>query len=41
MKVQTLQLRNFKRFASLPLDFRDPETGLAEDLIVLKLRCSD
>lgn len=35
MKIQTLQLRNFKRFASFPLDFRDPETGLAEDLIVL------
>jgi predicted ATP-dependent endonuclease of OLD family len=35
MRVQTLQLKNFKRFASFSLDFRDPETGLAEDLIVL------
>lgn len=35
MKVQQLFLRNFKRFHKLELDFRDPETGLAEDLIVL------
>jgi len=35
MKVQRLRLRNFKRFHRLALDFRDPETGLAEDLIVL------
>lgn len=35
MKVQALHLRNFKRFDSFYLDFRDPETGLAEDLIVL------
>ena len=35
MKVQQLLLRNFKRFDKLELDFRDPETGLAEDLIVL------
>ncbi len=35
MKVQKLYLRNFKRFDNLELDFRDPETGLAEDLIVL------
>jgi predicted ATP-dependent endonuclease of OLD family len=35
MKVQALHLRNFKRFDSFHLDFRDPETGLAEDLIVL------
>jgi len=35
MKVQGLHLRNFKRFHTKRLDFRDPETGLAEDLIVL------
>ena len=35
MKVQRLQLTNFKRFHSQEFDFRDPETGLAEDLIVL------
>jgi energy-coupling factor transporter ATP-binding protein EcfA2 len=35
MKVQKLQLHYFKRFRNLSLDFRDPETGLAEDLIVL------
>ncbi len=35
MKVQKVHLRNFKRFHDQRLDFRDPETGLAEDLIVL------
>jgi len=35
MKIQKLCLRNFKRFHKLDLDFRDPETGFAEDLIVL------
>lgn len=35
MKVQRVHLRNFKRFHNQKLDFRDPETGLAEDLIVL------
>ncbi len=35
MKVQTLRLENFKRFDLRELDFRNPETGLAEDLIVL------
>lgn len=35
MKVQRLYLGNFRRFHSRELDFRDPETGLAEDLIVL------
>lgn len=35
MKVQRLLLRNFKRFHDQEFDFRDPETGLAEDLIVL------
>ncbi len=35
MKVQKLRLRNFKRFHDREFDFRDPETGLAEDLIVL------
>ncbi len=35
MKVQQLNFKHFKRFRHLNLDFRDPETGLAEDLIVL------
>jgi predicted ATPase len=35
MKVQELSLKNFKRFHNQSFDFRDPETGLAEDLIVL------
>lgn len=35
MKVQELRLKNFKRFHNRDFDFRDPETGLAEDLIVL------
>lgn len=36
MKVQSVQLRYFKRFRNPPtFDFTDPETGLARDLIVL------
>lgn len=35
MKVQTLNLNRFKRFADKRFDFRDEETGLAKDLIVL------
>jgi predicted ATPase len=35
MKVQGLRLRNYKRFHDRKFDFRDPETGLAENLIVL------
>jgi len=35
MKIQKIHLRNFKKFQSLNLDFRDSETGLAKDLIVL------
>jgi energy-coupling factor transporter ATP-binding protein EcfA2 len=35
MKVQRLLLRNFKRFHNRQFDLRDPETGMAEDLIVL------
>jgi predicted ATPase len=35
MKVQELRLRNYKRFHNKTLNLRDPETGLAEDLIVL------
>jgi predicted ATP-dependent endonuclease of OLD family len=35
MKVQKVSLKNFKRFSSVNLDFRDPETGLARDLIVV------
>jgi predicted ATPase len=36
MKVQSVQLKYFKRFRDPPIfDFTDPETGLAKDLIVL------
>jgi len=35
MKVQSLRLKNFKRFRNTELFFCDPETGLAKDLIVL------
>jgi predicted ATPase len=35
MKVQNIKLKHFKKFRSQELDFTDPETGLAEDLIVL------
>ena len=36
MKVQSVQLKYFKRFRNPPtFDFTDPETGLARDLIVL------
>jgi len=35
MEVMSLTLENFKRFKERTLDFRDPETGLAKDLIVL------
>lgn len=35
MKVQHLRLKNFKRFRDKRLDFCDPETGLAKELIVL------
>jgi energy-coupling factor transporter ATP-binding protein EcfA2 len=35
VKIQKLRLENFKRFQGKDFDFRDPETGLAEDLIVL------
>jgi predicted ATP-dependent endonuclease of OLD family len=35
MRIQKLRLENFKRFQSQDFDFRDPETELAEDLIVL------
>ncbi len=36
MKVQTLQLKYFKKFRYSPVfDFTDPETGLARDIIVL------
>jgi predicted ATPase len=35
MKVLSLTLENYKRFKEQTLDFRDPETGLAKDLIVL------
>lgn len=36
MKVQSIQLKYFKRFRNPPpFDFTDPETGLARDLIVL------
>jgi predicted ATPase len=36
MKVQSVQLKNFKKFQSSPeFDFTDPETGLARDIIIL------
>ncbi|GJD19147.1 ATPase [Rivularia sp. IAM M-261] len=36
MKVQSVQLKYFKKFRSSPeFDFTDPETGLARDLIIL------
>jgi predicted ATPase len=36
MKVQSVQLKYFKKFMNPPVfDFTDPETGLARDLIVL------
>lgn len=35
MKVQSVQLKYFKRFREQQFDFTDPETGLANDLIVL------
>lgn len=35
MKVLGITLENFKRFQKKHLDFCDPETGLAKDLIVL------
>jgi predicted ATPase len=36
MKVQSLQLKYFKKFRSSPVfDFTDPETGLARDVIVI------
>ena len=35
MKIQCLRLKNFKRFGDSELNFCDPETGLAKDLIVL------
>ncbi|MTJ11930.1 AAA family ATPase [Anabaena sp. UHCC 0187] len=35
MKIQTVKLKYFKKFRDQELDFTDPETGLAQDLIVL------
>ena len=35
MKIQSLQLKYFKKFRSSTFDFTDPETGLARDIIVL------
>jgi len=35
MKIQSLQLKYFKKFRSSPFDFTDRETGLARDIIVL------
>ena len=35
MKIQSLNLKYFKKFKNQPLDFTDPETGLARDIIVL------
>jgi len=35
MKVQSIELKYFKKFRTQEFDFTDPETGLARDLIVL------
>jgi predicted ATPase len=35
MKVKSLSLQNFKRFQNYSIDFTEPETGVAKDLIVL------
>ncbi|NEP63749.1 MAG: AAA family ATPase [Symploca sp. SIO2G7] len=35
MKVQSIELKYFKRFRDSSFDFTDPETGLARNLIVL------
>ncbi len=35
MKVQSVQLKYFKKFQDVNLDFTDEETGLAKDLILL------
>ncbi|WP_017305792.1 AAA family ATPase [Spirulina subsalsa] len=35
MKVQSIQLKYFKKFRDKFLDFTDPETGLAQDMILL------
>lgn len=35
MKIQNLQLKNFKKFKEKTINFCEPETGLAKDLIVL------
>lgn len=35
MKIKKLHLQNFKKFRERSIDFSDPETGLARDLIVL------
>ena len=37
MKIQSIELKYFKRFGQPPVfDFTDAETGLAKDLIVSK-----
>ncbi len=39
MKVQSVQLKYFNKFRNIPdLDFINPETGLARDLILLIAR---
>jgi predicted ATP-binding protein involved in virulence len=35
MHVQSMRLKYFKRFRDKHLDFTDPETGLARNLVVL------
>ena len=35
MKIKSINLKYFKKFRNQPLDFTDPETGLARDIIVL------
>jgi hypothetical protein len=34
MKVQSIKLKYFKKIRDRELDFTDPETGLARDLII-------
>ncbi len=35
MKVQSIELKHFKRFRDKKFDFTDPDTGAAKDLVVL------
>lgn len=35
MKIQSVELKYFKKFRDKRFNFTDPETGLAKDLILL------